>query len=272
MTTEQHLSGRVVLEVSDLQAGFDTERGFDRVVDGVSFEARSGSILGIVGESGSGKSVTALSILRLVEPPGRIVGGQIRLHGRDLLALQAGEMNALRGNQVAMVFQDPMSSLNPVLRIGTQMVEAIRAHSAISRGHARAMACEALARVGIAAPEQRLRAYPHELSGGMRQRVVIAIALLNSPDVLIADEATTALDVTVQAQILDVVRRLARDQGLAVVWITHDVELVAGLADELCVMQSGQIVERGTVDAVLDAPRHPYTQTLLEAVAGRSLA
>jgi peptide/nickel transport system ATP-binding protein len=259
-----------VLEVSDLQIEFPAGRGVARVVDGVSFAVRAGSILGIVGESGSGKSLTALSILGLVELPGRVTAGQVLLRGRDLLKLEPGELRSVRGNRIAMVFQDAMSSLNPVLRIETQMIEAIRAHRRTSEGAAREAAREALARVGIAAPEERLRAYPHELSGGMRQRVVVAIALLNSPEVLIADEPTTALDVTVQAHLLELVRRLAQDQGLAVVWITHDLELIAGLADELCVMRAGRIVERGTVDAVLDSPQHPYTRSLLDALAGRA--
>ena len=239
-----------------------------KAVDGVSFEARAGRILGVVGESGSGKSLTALALMGLVEPPARIAAGEVRLHGRNLLSLPAAEMAALRGNRIAMVFQDPMTSLDPVLRVETQMMEAIRAHRRMSVAQARALCRDALGRVGIAAAEQRLRAYPHELSGGMRQRVVIAIAMLNSPDVLIADEPTTALDVTVQAQILALVQSLVEERALAVIWITHDLELIAGLADELCVMQTGQVVERGPLDAVLDRPQHSYTRALLKAAAG----
>jgi len=262
----------VPLSVDGLRVVFETARGPFTAVDGISFGVPAGRILGLVGESGSGKSVTALSLLRLLEPPARITAGEVKLGGRDVLQRPAAELPALRGRRIAMIFQDPTSSLNPVLRIETQMVEAIRAHRPVSRRAAVEQARDALASVGIAAPARRLRAYPHELSGGMRQRVVIAIAMLNSPEVLVADEPTTALDVTIQAQIAAIVQELTRERNLAVVWITHDLELIAGLADSLCVMQAGRIVEEGPVDAVLDRPRHPYTQALLKSVLATSAA
>ncbi|HET6520382.1 MAG TPA: ABC transporter ATP-binding protein [Geminicoccaceae bacterium] len=254
------------LRVEDLRTHFFTRAGVLRAVDGVSFAVGPGRVLGLVGESGSGKSVTGFSIMGLVDPPGRVVGGRVLLRGEDLVGLPPGRLRAIRGRRVAMIFQDPMMTLNPVLRIDTQMIEAIRAHAAVDRATARRRARDALVQVGIAAPEQRLAAYPHQLSGGMRQRVAIAIAMLNRPDVLIADEPTTALDVTIQAQILYEVQRLCRETGTALVWITHDLAVVAGLADELCVMYAGRIVESGPVDRVLDAPLHPYTRGLLDSV------
>ena len=202
----------------------------------------------------------------LVDPPGRVVAGALRLDGRDLRALREEELRQLRGNRVAMIFQDPMMTLNPVLRIDTQMIEAITAHEAISKDAARARCREALGMVGIPSPEERLLAYPHQFSGGMRQRVAIAIALLNKPDLIIADEPTTALDVTIQGQILFEVQKLCRQTGTALIWITHDLSVVASLADEICVMYAGRIVEQGSVDAVLDAPVHPYTDGLLRSV------
>ena len=255
------------LVVDDLRTSFHTRGGLVRAVDGVSFQIGRGKILGLVGESGSGKTVTGFSILRLVDPPGRIEGGRILFGGRDLLTLAEPEMRQLRGSRIAMVFQDPMMTLNPVLRVDTQMIEAIRAHDAgISRDEARRRACEALAQVGIPAPEERLAAYPHQFSGGMRQRVAIAIAILNKPDLIIADEPTTALDVTIQAQILFEVQKLCRQSGTALLWITHDLSVVASLADEVCVMYAGKIVEQGSVDDVLDRPAHPYTYGLLRSV------
>jgi peptide/nickel transport system ATP-binding protein len=254
------------LEVEDLQTHFMTKAGVVKAVDGVSFAVDAGQIMGLVGESGSGKTVTGFSILGLVDPPGRVVGGSIRIAGKPIEALDDDAMRTIRGREVAMIFQDPMMTLNPVLRISTQMVEAIHAHENVSRKAAEARALEALKRVGIPAAEERLRAHPHQLSGGMRQRVAIAIALLNRPAVIIADEPTTALDVTIQAQILAEVRDLARDSGTAIVWITHDLSVVAGLADTISVMYAGRIVERGTVDDVLDRPVHPYTRGLLDSV------
>jgi peptide/nickel transport system ATP-binding protein len=258
------------LAVENLRTHFFTRDGVVRAVDGVSFEVAPGRILGLVGESGSGKSMTGFSIMGLVDPPGRIVEGRILLNGRDLRALSAREWQSVRGNRVAMIFQDPMMTLNPVLRIDTQMIEAIRAHSRVSARTARERAREALVRVGIPSPDERLAAYPHQFSGGMRQRVAIAIALLNRPDLVIADEPTTALDVTIQGQILAEVQRLCRDNDTALIWITHDLAVIAGLADEVCVMYAGRIVERGTVDEVLDRPLHPYTRGLLDSVPSRS--
>ena len=258
------------LEVRDLKTHFITRAGVVRAVDGVSFEVRAGEVLGLVGESGCGKTVTGFSILGLVDPPGRIVGGRILFEGTDLLQLREEELRRIRGAQIAMVFQDPMMTLNPVLRIDTQMVEAVRAHQAVSQSDAREQARAALARVGIPAAESRLRSYPHQFSGGMRQRVAIAIALLNRPKLIIADEPTTALDVTIQAQILYEAQKLCRESGTALIWITHDLTVVAGLADRICVMYAGRIVEQGTVDEVLDKPLHPYTHGLIGSVPSRN--
>jgi peptide/nickel transport system ATP-binding protein len=258
------------LRVENLRTHFFTKRGVVKAVDGVSFEVHKGKILGLVGESGSGKSMTGFSIIGLVDPPGRIVGGRILLQGRDLRALAASEWQSIRGNRVAMIFQDPMMTLNPVLRIDTQMIETVTAHAAVSKEAARERAREALVRVGIPSPDERLAAYPHQFSGGMRQRVAIAIALINKPDLLIADEPTTALDVTIQGQILAEVQKLCRETGTALIWITHDLAVVAGLADEVCVMYAGKLVERGTVNQVLDAPLHPYTRGLVDSVPSRN--
>ena len=257
-----------VLDVRDLQTHFFTDRGVVKAVDGVSFSLDAGEVLGLVGESGSGKSVTGFSILRLVDPPGRVVGGQINFKGQDLATLSSREMRGLRGNRISMIFQDPMMTLNPVLRIETQMVEAVRAHERITHAAARDRAIKALGKVGIPSPEERLAAYPHQFSGGMRQRVAIAIALLNGPDLIVADEPTTALDVTIQSQILAEVQELARETGTALIWITHDLAVVAGLADKISVMYAGRIVESGPTDAVLTAPGHPYTQGLLGSIPG----
>lgn len=257
-----------ILDVRDLQTHFFTEAGVVKAVDGVSFSLSAGEVLGLVGESGSGKSVTGFSILRLVDAPGRVVGGQINFKGQDLAKLSDREMRALRGNRIAMIFQDPMMTLNPVLRIETQMTEAVRAHDRVSQKAARDRAVEALAKVGIPSPAERLAAYPHQFSGGMRQRVAIAIALLNGPDLIVADEPTTALDVTIQSQILAEVQSLARETGTALIWITHDLAVVAGLADKISVMYAGRIVESGPTDAVLTAPGHPYTQGLLGSIPG----
>ncbi len=259
-----------VLQVSGLCAGFDTRDGHVGVVDRVDLEIGRGEILGLVGESGSGKSVTALSLMRLLDPPGRITAGRVMLDGTDLLALPESGMRRVRGARAAMVLQDPMMSLNPTLTIGVQMVEAIRAHRPVAAAAARAEARDALAQVGIAAADERLDAYPHQFSGGMRQRVAIATALLNRPALLIADEPTTALDVTIQAQILAQVQRLCRESGTALLWITHDLAVVAGLADRVCVMYAGQVVETGPVDAVLDTPLHPYTGGLLDSAPERA--
>jgi peptide/nickel transport system ATP-binding protein len=247
-----------------------TRAGVVRAVDGVSFEVRAGEVLGLVGESGCGKTVTGFSILGLVDAPGRIVGGRILFEGTDLVGLPEEELRKVRGARIAMVFQDPMMTLNPVLRIDTQMIEAVRAHQKVNGNEARRLAREALARVGIPSAESRLRSYPHQFSGGMRQRVAIAIALLNRPKLIIADEPTTALDVTIQAQILYEAQKLCRESGTALIWITHDLSVVAGLADRICVMYAGRIVEEGSVDEVLDAPLHPYTHGLIGSVPSRN--
>ncbi|MGE5617266.1 MAG: ABC transporter ATP-binding protein [Bacillota bacterium] len=259
-----------LLEVEGLRMHFFTKAGVVKAVDDVSFRVERGRILGIVGESGSGKSMTGYSILGLVDAPGRIVGGRIMLNGQDLALLDETAWRRLRGNRIAMIFQDPMMTLNPVLRIDTQMIEAVRAHHEVSREAALERARAALVRVGIASPDERLRAYPHQFSGGMRQRVAIAIAWLNRPDLIIADEPTTALDVTIQGQILSEMQKLCRESGIGLIWITHDLSVIAGLADEVCVMYAGRIVESGPVDAILDAPMHPYTRGLLDSVPARN--
>jgi peptide/nickel transport system ATP-binding protein len=258
------------LVVEDLRTHFFTRAGVAKAVDGVSFAVKPGEVLGLVGESGCGKTVTGFSILGLVDPPGRVVGGRILFGGRDLVALPDEEMRKVRGAQISMVFQDPMMTLNPVLRIDTQMIEAVRAHQQVDAATAYSIAREALERVGIPSPESRLRSYPHQFSGGMRQRVAIAIALLNKPKLIIADEPTTALDVTIQAQILYEAQKLCRESGTALIWITHDLSVVAGLADRICVMYAGRIVEQGSVDEVLDAPLHPYTHGLIGSVPSRN--
>jgi peptide/nickel transport system ATP-binding protein len=259
-----------LLSVENLRTYFDTRAGVVKAVDDVSFTIERGEVLGLVGESGSGKTVTGFSLLGLVDPPGRIVGGRIRLEGRDLVGLPEEQLRAIRGRRIAMVFQDPMMTLNPVLRVDTQMIETVLAHEPVSDASARDRSRAALAQVGIPSPDERLLNYPHQLSGGMRQRVAIAIALLHRPQLMIADEPTTALDVTIQAQILFEMQKLCRESGTALLWITHDLAVVAGLADRVCVMYAGRIVESGPVDAVLDAPRHPYTAGLIDSVPGRN--
>ena len=259
-----------VLEVAGLRTHFFTKAGVVKAVDDVSFTLARGEVLGLVGESGSGKSITGYSIIGLVDPPGRVVAGSIRLGGRELVGLSAEEMRRIRGNRVAMIFQDPMMTLNPVLRIDRQMTEAVLAHEKVGAKAALARAREALVAVGIASPDERLRAYPHQFSGGMRQRVAIAIALLNRPDVIVADEPTTALDVTIQGQILFEMQKLARETGTALVWITHDLSVIAGLADRVCVMYAGRVVESGSCEDVLSRPAHPYTQGLLDSVPSRN--
>ncbi|QAU33955.1 ABC transporter ATP-binding protein [Janthinobacterium sp. 17J80-10] len=262
-------SSEPVLRVAHLSTQFSVRGAVLKPVDDVSFSIHAGQIMGLVGESGSGKSMTAYSIMGLVDSP-RISDGSILFRGRDLRGLPEEGMRAIRGNRIAMIFQDPMMSLNPVLRIDTQMVETILAHQAVSRSAARQRARDALARVGIAAPDERLRAYPHQLSGGMRQRVAIAIALLNRPDLIICDEPTTALDVTIQGQILLLMQDLCRESGTALLWITHDLSVVAGFADTVAVMYAGRIVENGTVTQVLQHPRHPYTHGLIASAPSRT--
>jgi peptide/nickel transport system ATP-binding protein len=264
------VAATALLDLQGLDTWFFTRAGIVRAVNDVNFRIGPGEVLGLVGESGSGKSMTGYSIMGLVDPPGRIVGGKIIFKGRDLVGMSAEEMRQLRGNRIAMVFQDPMMTLNPVLRIDVQMIEAILAHERVSRAAALDRSREALRKVGIPSPESRLRAYPHQFSGGMRQRVAIAIALLNRPDLVIADEPTTALDVTIQGQILFEMQTLTRETGAALIWITHDLSVIAGLADRVCVMYAGRIVEQGTTADVLAAPRHPYTRGLLDSVPGNS--
>jgi len=255
-----------MLALHNVTKHFKTRRGTVRAVEGVSFSLDRGEILGLVGESGSGKSVTGFSLIGLVDPPGRIVGGSVRFEGRELVGLPAPEMRKLRGKRIAMVFQDPAATLNPVLTIGAQMSLAVRAHDNVSEAAARARAVELLTRVGIPEAAARLDAYPHEFSGGMRQRVAIATALLHSPALIIADEPTTALDVSIQAQILAEMRALARETGTALIWISHDLATVSSLADRVMVMYAGRIVESGAVATTLRAPRHPYTRGLLDSL------
>ncbi|MCH7633200.1 MAG: ABC transporter ATP-binding protein [Proteobacteria bacterium] len=258
------------LKVEGLKTYFFTKAGVVKAVDDVSFSVDRGEVLGLVGESGSGKTVTGFSIMGLVDPPGRVTSGRILFQGTDIAGLPDGQMRRLRGRHIAMIFQDPMMTLNPVLRIDTQMIEAIRAHEDVDRKEAWRRSRDALGQVGISAAEERLKAYPHQFSGGMRQRVCIAIALLNKPDLLIADEPTTALDVTIQGQILYEVQKLCRETSTALLWITHDLSVVASLADRVCVMYAGKIVESGTVDEVLDAPLHPYTRGLIRSVPSQN--
>ncbi len=252
-----------LLEVENLQTHFRAADGINRAVDGVNFHVNAGETVAIVGESGCGKSVTAMSILRLIpEPPGKIAGA-IRFDGRDLLTLSDKEMRAIRGNEISMIFQEPMTSLNPVLTVGRQIGETLRLHQGMSSSQAEARAVEMLKLVGIPEPERRVREYPHQLSGGMRQRVMIAIALACNPKLLIADEPTTALDVTIQAQILDLMRDLKNTVGAAIVIITHDLGVVAEVAERVIVMYAGRKVEEAGVEKLFRNPRHPYTQGLL---------
>lgn len=258
------------LQVENLTTQFFTKDGVADAVNDVSFTVKRGEIMGLVGESGSGKSVTGFSILGLVDPPGKVTGGKILFKGEDISKYNEAQYRALRGSRISMVFQDPMMTLNPVLRVDTQMVEAIRAHEKINKSDALARARDALGQVGIPSPDERLKSYPHQFSGGMRQRVAFAIALLNKPDLIIADEPTTALDVTIQAQILFETQKLCRETGTSLVWITHDLTVVAGLADNICVMYAGKVVEAGKIDSVLDNPLHPYTEGLIGSVPSRN--
>ncbi len=259
-----------LLSIRDLHTHFDTKAGIVKAVNGVSFDVAPGEILGLVGESGSGKSITGFSILGLIQQPGRIVGGSIRFAGEELVGAETTRLRQLRGRDIAMIFQDPMMTLNPVLRIDTQIVEAILAHENVGRAVALGRARDALAKVGIPSPEERLKAYPHQFSGGMRQRVAIAIALLHRPRLIICDEPTTALDVTIQAQIIHEMRLLCQEQGTALIWITHDLAVVDSLADRLCVMYAGRIVEQGPAGAVIAEPAHPYTRGLIDSIPSRN--
>ncbi len=254
------------LAVDRLRTHFFTKAGTVKAVDDVSFSVNSGEVLGIVGESGSGKSVTGFSILGLLDPPGEIVSGSIKFQGEELVGAGARRMRSLRGNRIAMIFQDPMMTLNPVLRIDTQMKETIKAHRNLSDRESYEESLKALDLVGIPSPPERLKNYPHQMSGGMRQRIAIAIAFLNKPDVIIADEPTTALDVTIQSQIIHEAQMLCEKTGTALIWITHDLSVIAGLADRICVMYAGRIVETGLTNEIIDRPQHPYTQGLIGSV------
>jgi peptide/nickel transport system ATP-binding protein len=254
-----------LLTVSDLKTVFDTRAGTLRAVDGVNFTLGRGEILGLVGESGSGKSVTGFSILGLIEAPGRIAGGSIRFDGQELVGASVGQLRAIRGKRIAMIFQDPMMTLNPVLTIRTQMKLAFDAHQDGAKEEFLTRAIDVLSKVGIPDPHARIDAYPHQFSGGMRQRVAIAIALLHRPDLIIADEPTTALDVSIQAQILSEMRMLAEETGTALIWISHDLATIAALANRIAVMYAGRIVEQGATQDILRAPRHPYTWGLLNS-------
>ena len=256
-----------VLSVRDLRTYFKTDEGIVKAVDGVDFELRAGETLGIVGESGSGKSVTSLSLMKLIpSPPGRIVSGEVLFEGDDLIKKSEAYMRHVRGNKISMIFQDPMTSLNPFLKVSTQLVETIQLHQGLKRSDARKEAIQALEMVGIPGAAQRVDNYPHQFSGGMRQRVMIAMALSTKPKILIADEPTTALDVTIQAQILDILRNLAQELGVAVIIITHDLGVVAGMCDRINVMYAGRIVEKGTATELFDDPKHPYTRGLIRSV------
>lgn len=258
---------QAILEVRNLRTHFETERGVVRAVDGVDLRVEAGGIVGVVGESGCGKTVLALSILRLVPmPPGRIVGGSVLLNGRDLLALPTEEMRMVRGREISMIFQEPMTSLNPVFRVGEQIAEVFRLHQGMNRRDAGQRSVEMLRMVGIPSPEKRAADYPHQLSGGMRQRVMIAIALACRPRVMLADEPTTALDVTIQAQMIDLIGDLRQETGTAVVLITHDLGVVAETAETVAVMYAGQVVEQGPVRDLFSSPLHPYTRGLMNSV------
>ena len=255
-----------LLNVTDLKTYFRTMDGVVKAVDGVDFSLKPGQTLGIVGESGCGKSVTSLSVMRLVDPPGWIAGGQMRFRGTDLATLSEKEMRRIRGDEISMIFQEPMTSLNPVFTVGNQVMEAIIEHRKVSKREALAQTVELFRMVGIPSPERRVKDYPHNMSGGMRQRVMIAMALALQPDLLIADEPTTALDVTIQAQILELIKDLRVRVNTAVMLITHDIGVVAEMADEVVVMYTGKVVEHGTVLQVLKTPKHPYTVGLLNSI------
>jgi oligopeptide transport system ATP-binding protein len=261
------VNNETILEVKDLKTYFRTDAGIVKAVDGVSFRLDKGETLGLVGESGSGKSVTNMSIMKLIPmPPGKIVGGEVLLDGEDVLKMNEKELSKIRGNRISMIFQDPMTALNPYLRISTQLVETIRLHQGLDKAAARKKAIEMLKLVGIPAAERRVDSYPHQFSGGMRQRVMIAIALSCNPEILIADEPTTALDVTIQAQILDLIKDLSEKLNTAVIMITHDLGVVAGMCDNVCVMYAGRIVERAPVDELFEEPKHPYTNGLIQSI------
>ena len=255
-----------LLEVKDLRTSFFTDAGEVKAVDGVSFNLDHGKVLGIVGESGSGKSVTAYSIMQILAPTGKIVGGSVKLDGQELVGADERTLRHMRGNKISIIFQDPMTSLNPTYTVGHQLIEAITLHTDRNRKQARDRALEMLQLVGVNEPEKRLKQYPYELSGGMRQRIMIAMALACEPDILIADEPTTALDVTIQAQILELLQDLQKKLGMAIIMITHDLGVVAQMCDEIIVMYAGGICERGTADAIFYHPHHEYTKGLLRSI------
>jgi peptide/nickel transport system ATP-binding protein len=255
-----------VLSVRDLRVEFVTRRGALKAIDGISFDIGRGEVLGVVGESGAGKSVTGSAVIGLIDPPGRIAGGEIRLSGRRIDNLPPEEMRKVRGKRIGMIFQDPLTSLNPLYRVGEQLVETIRTHTNLSSAAARQRAIDLLAEVGIPAPERRIDGYPHEFSGGMRQRVVIALALCAEPELIIADEPTTALDVSVQAQIISLLKRLGREHGTAIMLVTHDMGVIAETADRVAVMYAGRIAEIGPVREVVQSPLHPYAKGLMGAI------
>jgi peptide/nickel transport system ATP-binding protein len=257
-----------LLDISDLRTEFETDDGLSVPVDGISFEIPRGKTVGLVGESGCGKSLTALSVMRLVPPPGKTVSGRVALRGRDLLSLPEREMRGLRGRDISMIFQEPMTSLNPVIRIGVQVSEPIILHERVSGGEAKERTIEMLGKVGIPEPSRRFYDYPHQMSGGMRQRAMIAMALSCGPALLIADEPTTALDVTIQAQILELLGALQAEMGMSVLLITHDLSVVAQLADEVVVMYAGSIMERAHVEELYAKPLHPYTEGLFKSLPG----
>jgi peptide/nickel transport system ATP-binding protein len=260
-----------ILEIKNLKTHFFTKAGLIKAVDDISFKIKKGEILGLVGESGSGKSITGFSIIGLIDAPGRIVSGSINFKNEPLLNSSSNRMQSLRGNRLAMIFQDPMMTLNPVLRIDTQMIETIKAHDKnISNQEAFRRCRDTLGLVGISSPEERMKAYPHQFSGGMRQRVCIAIAMLNKPDLIIADEPTTALDVTIQGQVIYEMQELCKKTGTALLWITHDLAVVAGIASKICVMYAGRIVEQGSVDDIINKPMHPYTIGLIKSVPSQN--
>lgn len=261
------MTEEVILRVKDLKTYFTVDEGIVKAVDGVSFDLHKGETLGIVGESGSGKSVTNLSIINLIPmPPGKIAGGEVIFQGKDLLKMPPSEIRHIRGNKISMIFQDPMTSLNPFLKVSTQMIETIVLHQGLDKASAKRKAIDMLKLAGIPAPEKRIDQYPHQFSGGMRQRVMIAMSLSCNPEILIADEPTSALDVTIQAQILEIMQELTKRLGTAVILITHSLGVVAGMCDTLCVMYAGRIVERGATDDIFADPKHPYTIGLIRSV------
>lgn len=261
-----------LLQIQDLSVEFRTDEGVIRAVDGVSFDVPKGKTLGVVGESGCGKSVTAMSVMQLIPtPPGRFVGGNILYDGTDILKMPKRDLQSIRGNRISMIFQEPMTSLNPVFTVGDQIGEAFRIHQGMKKKAALEQSVEMLRLVGIPAPEQRVFDYPHQLSGGMRQRVMIAMALACKPDLLIADEPTTALDVTIQAQIMDLMLKLQKELGMSLILITHDLAVVADVCDEVVVMYAGRVVERGSVHQIFHSPQHPYTRGLLNSIPGSEM-